>query len=201
VPSAVPLMTTTEDETNWLPFTARTTPCCTSANVIVVGEREPITGAGRVLPQRGLSALQPGKINNASRRAPGGRQESLIRFIRHLTSWGCVNTTTRNLTRTGRSAGIAYNMAMCTKPARGQAPIDNVLHISIDTTQDLARGALSIRHYGYIDTNPSCPPREFQEVPASRQLIRSRTIPVIRLSLRAPQTSDPRAANQIPSST
>ena len=47
--SVVPLMTTTEDETNWLPFTVRRKPCCTSANVIVVAERDPIIGAGRAL--------------------------------------------------------------------------------------------------------------------------------------------------------
>jgi len=40
----VPLMTTTEDETNWLSFTVRRKPCCTSANEIVVAESDPITG-------------------------------------------------------------------------------------------------------------------------------------------------------------
>ena len=64
--SVVPLMTTTEDETNWLPFTVRRKPCCTSAKVIVVAERDPITGAGRALPHKGLSALQPGKNSEAS---------------------------------------------------------------------------------------------------------------------------------------
>src|SRR5271167_1249878 len=78
-------MTTTEDETNWLPFTVRRKPCCTSANVIVVGEKDPITGAGRALPQRRLSALQPGKNSKASRSALSGRKESLIRSIRHRT--------------------------------------------------------------------------------------------------------------------
>jgi hypothetical protein len=78
-------MTTTEDETNWLPFTVRRKPCCTSANVIVVGERDPIIGAGRALPHKGLSALQPGKNSKASRSALSGGQKTLIRFIRHRT--------------------------------------------------------------------------------------------------------------------
>ena len=86
--SVVPLMTTTEDETNWLPFTVRRKPCCTSANVIVVGERDPIIGAGRALPQRGLSALQSGRNSNVSRSALSGRKKTLIRFIRHRTPGG-----------------------------------------------------------------------------------------------------------------
>src|ERR1035438_4647282 len=82
----VPLMTTTEDETNWLPFMVRRKPCCPSANVMLVAERDPIIGAGRALPQKGLNALQPGKNSKASRSALGGRKKALIRFIRHLTS-------------------------------------------------------------------------------------------------------------------
>src|ERR1039457_6770415 len=76
-------MTTTEDETNCLPFTVRRTPCSTSANVIVLGERDTITGAGRALPLKGLSAMQPGKTST-SRCA----QKALIRFIRHRTPCG-----------------------------------------------------------------------------------------------------------------
>src|ERR1035438_7733038 len=76
-------MTTKEDETNCLPFTVRRTPGSTSANVIVLGERDTITGAGRALPHKGLSALQPGKTST-SRSA----QKALIRFIRHRTPCG-----------------------------------------------------------------------------------------------------------------
>ena len=86
--SVLPSITTTEDETNWLPFTVRRKPCCTWANAIVVAERDPITGAGRALPHKGLSALQPGKSSKASRSALGGRKRALIRFIPHRTPGG-----------------------------------------------------------------------------------------------------------------
>jgi len=56
--SVVPLISPTVEETNWLPLTVRTKPCCTCASVIVLAEREAIVGAGRALPHAGLSALQ-----------------------------------------------------------------------------------------------------------------------------------------------
>lgn len=93
VASVVPLMTTTEDETNWLPFTVRRKPSCTSANVIVVAERDPITGAGRVFPQKGLSALQPGKNSKESKSALSGSKRALIRFIWHRTPDGLREST------------------------------------------------------------------------------------------------------------
>jgi hypothetical protein len=86
--SVTPLMTTTEAETKWLPFTVRRKPCCTSAKVIVLAERDPMTGAGRALPHNGLSAPQPWKINKASRTALRGRKQWLIRFTRHRTTRG-----------------------------------------------------------------------------------------------------------------
>ena len=87
--SVLPSITTTEDETNWLPLTVRRKPCCTWANVIVVAERDPITGAGRALPHKGLSALQPGKNSKASSRsALGSCTIALIRFIPHRTPGG-----------------------------------------------------------------------------------------------------------------
>ena len=81
----VPLMTTTEAETNWLPFTIRGRPFCTSANVAVLGESDPMMGDGRALPQRGLSALQPWNSSTANTSAPGNRKKALIRFIEHRT--------------------------------------------------------------------------------------------------------------------
>src|SRR6202162_1738901 len=66
VVSVVPLMITTEDETNFLPLTVRRKPCCTWANVIVLADSEPMTGAGRELPHNGLSELQPGRKTKAS---------------------------------------------------------------------------------------------------------------------------------------
>ena len=55
----VPLTTTTEDATKWLPFTVSKNPFCICANVTVFGESDPITGAGRALPHKGLRALHP----------------------------------------------------------------------------------------------------------------------------------------------
>src|ERR1700752_1731684 len=67
--SVLPLMITTEDATKSEPFTVRRNPCCTWANVTVLGESEAMTGAGRELPHNGLRALQPGKNRRASARA------------------------------------------------------------------------------------------------------------------------------------
>jgi hypothetical protein len=183
--SVVPLMTTTEDETNWLPFTERTRPCCTSANVIVVGERDPITGAGRVLPQRGLSALQPGRVNNASRRAPSGRQESLIRFIRHRTSLGCREHDNSRSDPNGRLCRITYNIAICTKLASrvgtgivpfGRTSACRTLPHSQHLTQELAQNCCSAMnsHNAIVLPNPS---RVLPQIALSTVLRTSSSIP------------------------
>src|ERR1019366_4979971 len=70
-----PLMTTTEDETNWLPFTMSTAPCCTWAKSIVLGESEPISGLGLELPQIGFEVPQPARKNRASRAAGKNRTD------------------------------------------------------------------------------------------------------------------------------
>src|SRR5215469_1760542 len=65
-----PLMTTSDDETKWLPNTMSKAPCCTSAKLIVLGDSEPISGAGLALPQSGFRALlQPGRNDRANRTA------------------------------------------------------------------------------------------------------------------------------------
>ena len=86
--SVLPSITTTEDETNWLPVTVRRKPCCTWAKVIVVAERDPRTGVGRALPHKGFTALQPGKTSKASRTALVVPTKALIRFIPHRTPRG-----------------------------------------------------------------------------------------------------------------
>src|SRR5450631_2539291 len=85
VVSVVPLITTTEDETNWPPVTVRRKPCWTSANVTVLTERDAIVGAGRALPHKGFSALQAGNARKASRTTLRGRQKVLIHLIGHRT--------------------------------------------------------------------------------------------------------------------
>jgi hypothetical protein len=76
--SFVPLITTTEDETNRAPYTSRTKPGCTSESVIVLAERDPTIGSGRALPHKGLSALQAWQASEASRSALRGRRKALI---------------------------------------------------------------------------------------------------------------------------
>src|ERR1700722_3412115 len=77
--SVVPLMITTEDETKFLPLTVSTNPCCTWANVIVLADSDPMTGAGRELPHNGLSELQPGRITKASTIAQKGHRTKATR--------------------------------------------------------------------------------------------------------------------------
>jgi hypothetical protein len=52
-------MTATEDETNWLPFTVRRTPCCTWTNVMLLGESELMIGVGRLLPPQRIQCVAP----------------------------------------------------------------------------------------------------------------------------------------------
>jgi len=71
------LITTSEDETKWLPFTVSTEPCCTCAKLIVLGDSEPIRGKGLALPHKGFRVLlQPGRnkrARSAARNGPGVR--------------------------------------------------------------------------------------------------------------------------------
>jgi hypothetical protein len=65
-------MRTTDDETNWLPFTVSSAPFSMSVKGMLLGERKPISGAGRALPQNGLRVLlQPG--NNKTESKPTTR--------------------------------------------------------------------------------------------------------------------------------
>src|SRR5581483_3887344 len=63
--SAFPFTTISDAGTKLLPVTVSVTPCCTSAKLTELGEIEPIMGAGRTLPQKGLRALlQPAKVKS-----------------------------------------------------------------------------------------------------------------------------------------
>jgi hypothetical protein len=60
-------MTSSDAGTKLLPLILSNTPCCTCVNVTVLGEREPISGAGRALPQNGFNALlQPARIKRGA---------------------------------------------------------------------------------------------------------------------------------------
>jgi hypothetical protein len=63
------LKTITEDETKWLPVAVRTKLGGSCENTIVVGEIEVRLGAGRALPQRGFSALHPGRSRSMTSHA------------------------------------------------------------------------------------------------------------------------------------
>src|ERR1700758_4750797 len=81
VVSVAPLMITTEDATNSLPVTVSTNPCWTWANVIVLADSEPITGAGRALLHNGLRALHPGRNRKASTMADSAHGKKRKRWL------------------------------------------------------------------------------------------------------------------------
>ena len=66
VATVAPLKTIREEETNWLPFAVSTKLGGNCEKLVVAGEIESRTGAGRALPQRGFSALQPGSSKTTS---------------------------------------------------------------------------------------------------------------------------------------
>jgi len=61
VARVAPLRSTMEEETNWLPVAVSTKLGGNCEKTMVVGEIELRIGAGRALPQRGFSALHPGR--------------------------------------------------------------------------------------------------------------------------------------------
>jgi hypothetical protein len=67
--SVAPLKTITEDETKWLPVAVRTKLGGSCEKTIVAGEIEVRLGAGRALPQRGFSALHPGRSRSMTSHA------------------------------------------------------------------------------------------------------------------------------------
>jgi hypothetical protein len=60
------LKTITDEETNWLPLAVSTKLGGNCEKIMVVGEIELRIGAGRALPQRGFSALHPGRTRSTS---------------------------------------------------------------------------------------------------------------------------------------
>ena len=96
VTAVIPLMSTTEAETNLLPFTVSTAFCCTCENSIVVGESDEIAGTGRALPHKGFTALQPGKHNKPTKHqtATNARSQPEVHCMRHRTPRGHIFTAT-----------------------------------------------------------------------------------------------------------
>ncbi len=66
VASLAPLKTTSEEATNWLPVAVKTKLGGSCEKTTVAGEIELRTGAGRELPQRGFSALHPGRSKSTT---------------------------------------------------------------------------------------------------------------------------------------
>ena len=81
VARAVPLKTTTEEETNWLPVAVSTKLDDNCEKTTVVGEIELRIGVGRALVQRGFKALHPGRtkntISNAALRPPSRSEDGM----------------------------------------------------------------------------------------------------------------------------
>jgi hypothetical protein len=60
------LKTTSDEATNWVPVAVSTKLGGSCEKTMVAGEIELRTGAGRELPQRGFSALHPGKSESTN---------------------------------------------------------------------------------------------------------------------------------------
>src|SRR6202140_2198672 len=65
-PKGVELISTSDDETKLLPLMVSVSPCCSCVTVSVLGESEPISGAGRELPHKGFSVLLQPRTEKAS---------------------------------------------------------------------------------------------------------------------------------------
>ena len=78
VGTVVPLNTTTDEETNWLPVRIRETVAGSCENAIVVGDTELSTGTGRALPQSGFRLLHPGKSTSRASKCPRRMVEDIL---------------------------------------------------------------------------------------------------------------------------
>jgi hypothetical protein len=80
VATVVPLKTIKEEATNWLPVAVSTKLGGNCEKLVVAGEIESRTGAGRALPQRGFSALHPGNsktTSNSELRRPVRKEDGI----------------------------------------------------------------------------------------------------------------------------
>jgi hypothetical protein len=66
VASVAPLKTTSDEATNWLPVAVSTKLEGSCEKTTVAGEIELRNGTGRELPQRGFSALHPGRSESTT---------------------------------------------------------------------------------------------------------------------------------------
>ena len=81
VARVVPLKTTSDEATKWVPVAVSTKLGGSCEKTIVAGEIELSDGAGRELPQRGFSALHPGKserTNTKKLRRPTLQQQDMV---------------------------------------------------------------------------------------------------------------------------
>jgi hypothetical protein len=74
----VPLNTTTEEETNWLPVSIRERFAGSCENAIVVGDTELSMGTGRALPQSGFRLLHPGRSTSSVSKCPRRMVEDIL---------------------------------------------------------------------------------------------------------------------------
>src|ERR1700676_1490082 len=114
-------MTNSDAETKLLPLTVSVTPCCTSANVTVLGKSEPIKGAGRALLHRGFRALlQPRAENARTIRQAKDTPQVRTRMGDTPLGWcspsGCLSTTSRS--------GVKRDVpAACSPSANAKRPL------------------------------------------------------------------------------
>ena len=81
VARVVPLKTTSDEATKWVPVAVSTKLGGSCEKTIVAGEIELSDGAGRELPQRGFSALHPDKsesTNTKKLRRPTLQQQDMV---------------------------------------------------------------------------------------------------------------------------
>ncbi len=86
VARVVPLKTTAEEETKWLPVAVTTKLGGSCEKTIFVGEIELRTGTARALPQRGFSVLHAGRIKSTT-------NHELRRTIRQEEGMNCESET------------------------------------------------------------------------------------------------------------
>ena len=90
VARVAPLKTTTEEETKLLPVAMMTKLGGSCEKTMVFGEIELRIGAGRALPQRRFSVLQPGRSKSTT-------NHELRRTIRQVEDMNCESETTIGL--------------------------------------------------------------------------------------------------------
>ena len=76
-PSVLPLITTWDEDTNWLPLIVSITPLSTSEKATVLGASDAMSGAGLELVQKGFNVLPQAGRNNTASTATSNKREDI----------------------------------------------------------------------------------------------------------------------------